>query len=108
MLLPRILALAALLAFVPAMATLVPPPAAPAGNGVQALMERAVVRAALDALSTQYDDTIEELEKITEIPAPSFKEQARAKYVAARMRELGLKDVHIDEEGNAIGERPGA
>ncbi len=110
MLLPRILVCAVLLALVPAVAMLAPVPVAPrtAADGIQALMDRTVVRAALAALETQYDDTLEELEKITEIPAPSFKEQPRAKYVAARMREIGLKDVLIDDEGNAIGERPGA
>ncbi|MFN0086465.1 MAG: M20/M25/M40 family metallo-hydrolase [Blastocatellia bacterium] len=41
--------------------------------------------------------------RICEIPAPPFKEQERARYFAARFNELGLKEVHIDSEGNCIG-----
>ena len=41
------------------------------------------------------------------IPAPPFGEATRAAWFAARFRELGLSNVHIDEEGNALGELPG-
>ena len=41
--------------------------------------------------------------RICEIPSPPFKEQERARYFAARFNELGLKEVHIDSEGNCIG-----
>ena len=88
---------------------LVAPPAAPADPGdLRVLMERPVVKAALSHLSEHYDRMVQDLETITEIPAPPFKEQTRAKYFAERLRELGLKDVHIDEEGNAVGIRPGS
>jgi tripeptide aminopeptidase len=49
----------------------------------------------------------EELIRICEIPAPPFKEQARASYVARRFSELGLARVRNDEEGNVIADRPG-
>jgi tripeptide aminopeptidase len=49
----------------------------------------------------------EELVHLCEIPAPPFKEQARARYVARRFEELGLAGVRSDEEGNVIAERPG-
>ena len=49
-----------------------------------------------------------ELTRICEIPAPPFKEHERARYLAARFAELGLSDVHIDDEGNVIGLYPGA
>ena len=42
------------------------------------------------------------------IPAPPFGESARAAWFAARFTELGLSNVHIDEEGNALGELPGS
>ncbi len=45
--------------------------------------------------------------RICEIPAPPFKEQERARYFAARFHELGLKEVHLDSEGNCIGFYPG-
>ncbi len=42
------------------------------------------------------------------IPAPPFGESARAAWFAARFAELGLGNVHIDAEGNALGELPGS
>jgi acetylornithine deacetylase/succinyl-diaminopimelate desuccinylase-like protein len=45
---------------------------------------------------------------LTEIPAPTFQEAARAQSVADRFRELGLQRVRLDKAGNALGERPGA
>ncbi len=42
------------------------------------------------------------------IAAPPFGEAARAAWFAARFAELGLSNVHIDEEGNALGELPGS
>ena len=41
------------------------------------------------------------------IPAPPFGESARAAWFTARFSELGLSNVHIDAEGNALGELPG-
>lgn len=49
----------------------------------------------------------EELVRICEIPAPPFKEEARAREIARRFEEIGLERVRSDEEGNVIGERPG-
>ena len=48
-----------------------------------------------------------ELKTMTEIPAPPFKEKARAEYFVSRLKALGLSDAHIDAEGNAIGIRKG-
>jgi len=89
-----------------------PAGAAPAQtNGLEAeirtLRERPAVKAALQHLSEQYERVIGDLVAITQVPAPSFKEQARAKFFAERLREAGLKDTHIDEEGNVVAERPG-
>jgi len=52
--------------------------------------------------------TIEEQKRITEIPAPPFKEQKRAEYYLKRFQELGLKDAKIDAEGNVIALRKGS
>jgi acetylornithine deacetylase/succinyl-diaminopimelate desuccinylase-like protein len=41
--------------------------------------------------------------ELTEIPAPPFAETARAEWLQERFIELGLSDVHTDEEGNVIG-----
>jgi len=40
------------------------------------------------------------------IPAPPFAEQARAEFFLERFRSLGLSNVHLDEEGNALAELP--
>ena len=44
---------------------------------------------------------------VTEIPAPTGDEAARAHWVADRLRAAGLPDVRIDAVGNVIGRRPG-
>ena len=52
-------------------------------------------------------ETTDELIRICQIPAPPFKEHARAEYVKKRFEELGLARVRTDEEGNLIAERAG-
>lgn len=44
---------------------------------------------------------------ISEIPAPTGHEQARARYVARSLSDLGLQHVHTDDAGNVIGRRQG-
>ena len=51
--------------------------------------------------------TFEEQKRITQIPAPPYKELVRAEYFLGRMRELGFKDAAIDREGNVIATRKG-
>ena len=51
---------------------------------------------------------LEEQVRINEIPAPPFKEQARAEYYLKKIREAGLTDAVIDKEGNVIGVRRGS
>lgn len=64
--------------------------------------------APLDAqLDGQYDQVIADLVRITETPAPPFKEQVRAELYAAMLRDAGLSDVTIDAEGNVLALRPG-
>ncbi|HSJ77753.1 MAG TPA: M20/M25/M40 family metallo-hydrolase, partial [Erythrobacter sp.] len=58
-------------------------------------------------LDGQYDRIISDLVTITEIPAPPFKEERRAAAFAEMLREAGLTDVTIDEEGNVLALRPG-
>jgi acetylornithine deacetylase/succinyl-diaminopimelate desuccinylase-like protein len=49
-----------------------------------------------------------EQKRITEIPAPPYKEKVRAEYFLKRMQELGFKDASIDTEGNVIALRKGS
>ena len=58
----------------------------------------------IDELQTELDD---ELVRICEIPAPPFKEEARARFVYQRFEKAGLSHVRLDKEGNVIAERPG-
>jgi acetylornithine deacetylase/succinyl-diaminopimelate desuccinylase-like protein len=46
--------------------------------------------------------------KIAEIPAPTFHEGERARYLDAAFRRLGLTNVQIDKQGNVLGWRKGA
>jgi tripeptide aminopeptidase len=64
-------------------------------------------RAAAAKLAADYDRTVAELVRITETPAPPFKERARAELYATMLREHGLKEVEIDTEGNVTAVRPG-
>ena len=54
-----------------------------------------------------HDEVTRELIHICEIPAPPFKEAARAAYIKGRFEDLGLADVHLDSEGNVLATRRG-
>ncbi|MCB1648531.1 MAG: M20/M25/M40 family metallo-hydrolase [Pseudomonadales bacterium] len=53
-------------------------------------------------------ETLAEQVRLTEIPAPPFREDARAQYYLQQMRQRGLADAYIDTEGNVIGLRKGS
>ena len=42
--------------------------------------------------------------ELVRIPAPPFGEQARANWFLDRFHQLGLTNIHTDDEGNALGE----
>ena len=70
------------------------------------LAEPPVAQAVADIVDLQPQllaDTIE----LTEIPAPPFGEENRARRFAEMLRDAGLDDVSVDKEGNVIGRRPG-
>jgi acetylornithine deacetylase/succinyl-diaminopimelate desuccinylase-like protein len=62
---------------------------------------------AMGVLDRDHDRLIEEIITLTEIPAPPFKEAARAKKYLEMLRASGLTDVEQDEEGNVMGLRKG-
>jgi tripeptide aminopeptidase len=71
------------------------------------LLQDASVRAAMEA-AQQNEPAILELQvRLSEIPAPPFKETERGKALRQVFEELGLKNVRTDEVGNVLGERPG-
>lgn len=65
------------------------------------------VRQALAKLAAEAASVTEEQIRITEIPAPSFRESLRGTHLAKLFSDAGLK-VHTDQEGNVIGERAGS
>jgi acetylornithine deacetylase/succinyl-diaminopimelate desuccinylase-like protein len=79
-----------------------------AEGGFTKLTKQPAVRVALQHLREDDARTLAEQIAITQIPAPPFKEQARAQDFAARLRTAGLTDVTIDATGNVIGKRPGS
>lgn len=62
---------------------------------------------ALAILDRDHDRLIEEIITLTEIPAPPFKEDQRAKKYLEMLRASGLTDVEQDDEGNVMGLRRG-
>ncbi|HWP42407.1 MAG TPA: M20/M25/M40 family metallo-hydrolase, partial [Blastocatellia bacterium] len=75
---------------------------------VPELLSTIEVQRAFFFIASAQDWIDEELIRLCEIPAPPFKETARAAYMKRRFEELGLARVREDEEGNIIAERPGA
>jgi len=82
-----------------------PPPAVDAA--FQAILANPKVIKALDDIKADDARAFEEQKRITEIPAPPYKEKIRAEYFLKRMQELGFKDAAIDSEGNVIAPRKG-
>src|SRR3954470_5107203 len=80
-------------------ATLTAQPTLPTSN--------AKLRAALDVLKADNAWTVQQQIELTQIPAPPFKETARAAEYKKRLEALGLRNVRIDAVGNVIAERKG-
>ncbi len=87
----------------------VPPPAiAQQADGVPMLLENRAVKAALEAARTSETQTIADQIRFCEVPAPPFKEAARAGELERAFKQQGLRNVRIDGAGNVLGDRPGA
>jgi acetylornithine deacetylase/succinyl-diaminopimelate desuccinylase-like protein len=68
-------------------------------------LQRPEMRKALGSLDEA--SIVEEWTRLTEMPSPSGKEQARAEYVRAELQKLGLTDIRVDEMSNVSGVRKG-
>lgn len=64
-------------------------------------------KAAMEHIVSIEPQSRRDLIELTEIPAPPFEEDKRAARFAEMLREAGLRDVSIDDVGNAVGRRPG-
>src|SRR6187401_1140750 len=72
---------------------------------VRAIVDGPKFKEAVAFIQSDYDRFVRELIALTEIPAPPFKEQARAKVFMELLRQQGLSDVEMDAEGNVMGIR---
>jgi len=75
---------------------------------LEAILAHPKIVKALDDIKADDERAFAEQKRITEIPAPPFKETVRAEYYQKRMQELGFKDASIDAEGNVIALRKGS
>lgn len=72
------------------------------------LVKDPAIQAAFAAAKRNEPEALELQIRLNEIPAPFFKEEARAAEMKKLFEQLGLKNVFIDKEGNVLGTRPGA
>lgn len=78
--------------------------AAPASNELaRQLVSSPKFRAVVAAFEREYDRFVNELVKLTEIPAPPFGEGPRGLAYQAMLKEAGLENVAMDPEGNVMG-----
>jgi len=76
-------------------------------GAVTGLLQDAAVKSALAAAKTNEPQTIEDQIRFCEIPAPSFKENARGEELKRTFQQLGLQNIRVDKAGNVLGDRPG-
>ena len=69
------------------------------------LLEKPEVHKAMQSVDDRAAGIVEEWIRLVETPAPSGKEQARAKYIQAEMQKLGLSEIRTDDFFNVSGVR---
>ena len=87
----------------PALAAPRSPPAATVGK----IVGSPAFKAAVAKLDADHERTVGDIVTLTQIPAPPFKEAARAKAYLDMLKAHGLSDVAMDAEGNVMGVRAG-
>ena len=76
-------------------------------NRVLKIAQEQRVAAALQSLLQQTAEITDVIIKIQQIPAPTFAETKRARFVKQQFTALGLADVLMDKLGNVYGRYPG-
>ena len=90
------------------MAALAQAGAAPAFDApVRRLLDGVRFKQATAFIESDYERFLRELTTLTEIPAPPFKEERRARAFLEMLKAHGLADVEMDDEGNVMGIRRG-
>ena len=97
------------LALLTAVSTLVTPAARAqsAEREVRTVRNLPAVAEAFRIIDETDRQTVADLIALTEIPAPPFMEEARARRFADLLRAAGIDSVWIDEAGNVLAWRPG-
>jgi acetylornithine deacetylase/succinyl-diaminopimelate desuccinylase-like protein len=83
-------------------------PAQGPNPGVAGLLADPRFQQARAFIKTDHDRFVRELITLTEIPAPPFKEEVRARAYRDMLEAHGLTNVEIDKEGNVMGVRKGS
>ncbi len=83
-----------------------PPLLAHVQCAVNKLSANEIVKLAVEAIKRDDEKTISDQIEITEIEAPPFQEEVRAKDMMRRFKELGL-EATMDAEGNVLARRTG-
>jgi hypothetical protein len=76
-------------------------------TAARALLDSQKFKQAVKFIATDHDRFVRELIALTEIPAPPFKEEERARTYLEMLRGVKLSDVEMDGEGNVMGVRKG-
>src|SRR5436309_4719435 len=71
------------------------------------VLEKPEVRKALQSVDGRATEIVEEWIRLTEMPAPTGKEQTRAKYIRSEMEKLRLSEIRTDDMINVSGIRKG-
>jgi tripeptide aminopeptidase len=74
---------------------------------IEVLRRSLQYQSALAIISRDHDRLVAENIKLTEIPAPPFKEEAKAKVFREMLGESGLSKFEMDAEGNVLALRKG-
>tara|TARA_B100001057_G_scaffold131511_1_gene130746 strand:+ start:3573 stop:4886 length:1314 start_codon:yes stop_codon:yes gene_type:complete len=72
-------------------------------EGIEKLLANSKVKKAFKYIIDIEEKTMKNLIELTEIEAPPFKEEKRAKEFAERLKLAGIENVWIDSIGNVIG-----
>ena len=77
----------------------------PIRQEVSEVLGRSSLKSAFEWFRLQEDQFCDWQFEMAGIPAPPFRESARAQWLVERFRELGLEDVRQDSVGNVLGVR---
>ena len=78
-----------------------------AADTIAAILADPRFQAAVAVMEREHGRTVEDIIRLTEIPAPPFREERRAAAYLGMLREHGLEEVEQDAVGNVMGRRRG-